>query len=83
MLFIREVLQGKPTAQLARELGSSRTTATDPRHRPPVGAAIGRQTARGVHKQYLSGYVAIHEFSVNHKAISPDFVSALVRTRLF
>jgi transposase-like protein len=33
---------------------------------------------RGVHKQYLSGYVAIHEFSVNHGQISPAFVSALV-----
>jgi transposase len=33
---------------------------------------------RGVHKQYLSGYVAIHEFSVNHKRVSPAFVSALV-----
>lgn len=35
---------------------------------------------RGVHKQYLSGYVAIHEFAVNHKAVSPAFVSAIVRS---
>ena len=34
---------------------------------------------RGVHKQYLSGYVAIHEFAVNHKAVSPEFVSVIVR----
>jgi transposase-like protein len=34
---------------------------------------------RGVHKKYLSGYVAIHEFAVNQKQVSPAFVSALVR----
>ena len=38
VLFIREVWQGKPTAQLARELGSSRTTATDIRYRLQVSA---------------------------------------------
>lgn len=38
---------------------------------------------RGVHKDYLSGYVAVHEFSVNHKSVSPAFVSALVRSHLF
>ncbi len=32
VLFIREVLQGKPTAKLARELGISRTTALNMRH---------------------------------------------------
>ena len=34
---------------------------------------------RGVHKKYLSGYVAIHEFAVNHKQVTPNFVAALVR----
>jgi len=34
---------------------------------------------RGVHKQYLSGYVAIQEFAVNHKRVSPAFVSSIVR----
>jgi transposase len=34
---------------------------------------------RGVHKAYLSGYVAIHELAVNHKQVSPGIVSALVR----
>lgn len=34
---------------------------------------------RGVHKKYLSGYVAIYEASVNHKRITPAFVSSLVR----
>lgn len=34
---------------------------------------------RGVHKQYLSGYVAIHEFAVNQKCVSPHFIAALVR----
>lgn len=34
---------------------------------------------RGVHKEYLAGYVAIHEFAVNHKAVTPAFVSAIVR----
>jgi transposase-like protein len=33
---------------------------------------------RGVHKAYLSGYVAIHEFRVNLKRISPDFIASLV-----
>ena len=34
---------------------------------------------RGVHKAYLSGYVAIHELAVNHKRVSPAIISALVR----
>ena len=34
---------------------------------------------RGVHKAYLSGYVAIYEMAVNHKQVSPAIVSALVR----
>lgn len=38
---------------------------------------------RGVHKCYPDGYVAIHEFRVNLKAISPDFISALVHRHLF
>jgi transposase-like protein len=37
---------------------------------------------RGVHKKYLSGYVAIHEFAVNHKAVSPEIVAAIVRPHL-
>lgn len=38
---------------------------------------------RGVHKRYLHGYVAIHEFRVNLKQISPDFISALVHRHSF
>lgn len=34
---------------------------------------------RGVHKQYLAGYIAIHEFAVNQKHVTPEFVSAIVR----
>ena len=34
---------------------------------------------RGVSKHFLHGYVAIHEFRVNLKAISPAFIAALVR----
>lgn len=34
---------------------------------------------RGVHKKYLASYVAIHEFAVNHKQVTPNFVSAIVR----
>jgi hypothetical protein len=34
---------------------------------------------RGVHKKYLSGYVAIHEFGVNLKRVAPDFIASLVR----
>ncbi|MEM7031690.1 MAG: transposase [Chloroflexota bacterium] len=37
---------------------------------------------RGVHKKYLAGYVAIHEFAVNHKVGSPDFISIIVRSHL-
>jgi transposase len=33
----------------------------------------------GIHKAYLSGYVAIHELAVNHKQVSPTIISALVR----
>jgi hypothetical protein len=38
VLFIREVLQGKPGAQIARELGVSRTTASEVRHRLQANA---------------------------------------------
>ena len=33
---------------------------------------------RGVHKCYLSRYVALHEFRINLKAVSELFVAALV-----
>ena len=33
---------------------------------------------RGVHKDYLSGYVAIYEFSANNKHVTPDFISSIV-----
>ena len=33
---------------------------------------------RGVHKKYLGGYVAMLEFSINHKCVSPEFISSLV-----
>jgi transposase-like protein len=38
---------------------------------------------RGVHKCFLAGYVAIHEFRVNRKAISPLFIAALVHLHSF
>lgn len=38
---------------------------------------------RGINKRYLAGYVAIHEFRVNFKAISPNFIAALVRRHSF
>jgi transposase len=34
---------------------------------------------RGVHKRYLSGYVAVYELAVNHKTVSPSVVSPIVR----
>lgn len=34
---------------------------------------------RGVHKRYLSGYLAMCEFAINLKRISPAFISSLVR----
>jgi transposase len=33
---------------------------------------------RGVHKRFLSGYVAIHEFRVNLKHITVSFIASLV-----
>ena len=38
---------------------------------------------RGVHKAYLAGYVAIYEFHVNLKVISPPFIAALVHRHSF
>ncbi len=38
---------------------------------------------RGVSKHFLSGYVAIHEFRVNLKRLTVEFISTLVRTHLF
>ncbi len=38
VLFIREVCQGKPTAKIARELGMSRTTATEIRRQLQANA---------------------------------------------
>jgi len=34
---------------------------------------------RGVHKRFLSGYIAICEFAINLKRITPVFISVLVR----
>ena len=36
---------------------------------------------RGVHKDHLSGYIAIYEHSVNLKRITPKFIAALVRCK--
>jgi len=38
---------------------------------------------RGLHKKYLSGYVAVHECRVNLKRISPTFISTLVKVHSF
>jgi len=38
---------------------------------------------RGVSKHFLSGYIALHEFRVNLKSITVDFISSLVRAHLF
>ncbi len=34
---------------------------------------------RGVHKDYLSSYVAMAEHRINRKCITPEFIAALVR----
>ena len=34
---------------------------------------------RGVHKDHLSGYVAMSEHRINRKRITPEFISALVQ----
>ncbi len=38
------------------------------------------RTFRGVHQKHLAGYVAIYEFAVNHKRVSPHFISIIVRS---
>ena len=38
---------------------------------------------RGVHKQYLRGYIAICEFGINEKCITPSFISKLVHSTNF
>jgi transposase-like protein len=38
---------------------------------------------RGVIKHFLSGYVAMHEFAVNLKRVTVDFISSIVRMHLF
>ena len=45
VLFLREVLQGKPTAKLARELKISRTTALEVRHLLQANAEAEQATA--------------------------------------
>ncbi len=35
---------------------------------------------RGVHKKFLSGYIAICEFAMNLKSVSADFISKLVKS---
>lgn len=35
---------------------------------------------RGVHKKYLSGYVAICEFAINQKRVTPAFIAAIIRS---
>jgi transposase-like protein len=44
VLFLREVLQGKPTAKLARELKISRTTALEVRHLLQANAGAKQAT---------------------------------------
>ena len=38
---------------------------------------------RGVHKKFLAAYLAICEFHINLKRITPDFIAALVATHLY
>ena len=44
-----------------------------------TGARNFLRPFRGVHKDYLAGYVAMCEHRVNLKCISPQFIAALVR----
>ena len=38
---------------------------------------------RGVSRHFLSGYVAIHEFRINQKRVSPAFIAKLVNVHSF
>lgn len=48
-----------------------------------VDVRIFLRPFKGVHKRYLSGYVAIAEFRRNLKRISPAFISSLVSFHSF
>jgi hypothetical protein len=47
-------------------------------------ARLDRRTVRRgcVSRHFLGGYVAIHEFAVNLKRVSADFISSLVHAHL-
>lgn len=38
---------------------------------------------RGMHKHYLSSYVTMYEFAINHKFVAPKFITAIVITYHF
>jgi len=38
---------------------------------------------KGIHKDYLSGYIAIYEFNRNLKRLSSDFIASLVTLHTF
>jgi transposase-like protein len=44
-----------------------------------TGLRIFLRPFRGVHKNYLPGYVAIYELAVNHKSVSPSVVAPIIR----
>ena len=48
--------------------------------RPPIVGTVRNflRHLRGVHKKYLAGYIAICEFAINLKRISPAYISLLV-----
>lgn len=64
---------------MMRGMGSGRCTLTPSRG---CGTTLRNflRSFRGVHKKNLSGYVAMCEFAINLKRVSPDFISSLVAT---
>jgi transposase-like protein len=72
------------------ENGRATTTGTElERFMSTRSRGFGRRCSgflrpfRGVHKKHLAGYVAICEFKVNLKRVTPSFISALVRMHHF
>jgi hypothetical protein len=45
--------------------------------------SLGVRPLRGVHKRYLSGYIAICEFAINLKRVTPEFISTIVTKHYF
>ena len=99
VLLLRGICQGVSSAQLSRELAISRQTVLSIRRKLHTSAVAIQPSAtiegvwttvrnflrpfRGIHKKFLSGYIAICEFVMNLKTVSVDFIAKLVKSTYF